>query len=211
MRLSKIFSNPRTPVRTNKSYVMKPFDKNITNILVSGGVGVIPTDTIYGLVGRAEMPSVVEKIYRIRKRNLHKPCIILISSYEDLKKFNIEISSKMRLFLETRRLWPGKVSIVFPSTDPRFEYLTRGTNGLSFRMPDIPELRDLLAQTGPLVAPSANREGDPPATTAESARAYFKDSVDFYVDGEELHGLPSTLIQIVDDEVVVLREGAVTF
>ena len=190
---------------------MKPFDKNIVNMLISGGVGVIPTDTIYGLVGRAEATSAVEKIYRIRKRNMHKPCIILISSYEDLKKFNIELSPEMRLFAEARRLWPGKVSIVFPSADPRFEYLTRGTNSLAFRMPDIPELRNLLAQTGPLVAPSANREGDPPADTADSARRYFKESVEFYVDGGELHSLPSTLIQIVDGKMVVLRDGAVPF
>lgn len=190
---------------------MKPFDKNIVDMLISGGVGVIPTDTIYGLVGRAETASAVERIYRIRKRNTHKACIILISSYEDLKKFNIELSSETRLFLEKRRVWPGKVSIVLPSTDPSFEYLTRGTNALAFRMPDIPELRDFLAQTGPLVAPSANREGDPPAITINSARDYFEDSVDFYVDGGELHSLPSTLIQIVDGKLVVLREGAVSF
>lgn len=188
---------------------MKNFDRNIVDVLVSGGIGIIPTDTIYGLVGRAEIVGTVERIYRIRKRNTHKPCIILISSYEDLKKFNIEISSETQLFLETRRLWPGKVSIVFPIADPRFEYLTRGTNSLAFRMPDIPELRDLLKQTGPLVAPSANREGDPPAATTDSAREYFKDSVDFYVDGEELRSLPSTLIQIVDGKPVVLRKGAV--
>ncbi len=187
---------------------MKPFDKNIVDMLISGSVGVIPTDTIYGLVGRAEAASTVERIYRIRKRNEHKPCIILISSYEDLKKFNIELSSEMRLFLEARRLWPGKVSIVFPSDDLRFEYLTRSTKSLAFRMPDTPELRDLLAQTGPLIAPSANREGDPPATTVGSARQYFKDSVEFYVDGGELHSLPSTLIQVSDGKMTVLREGA---
>ena len=190
---------------------MKPFDKNIVNMLISGGVGVIPTDTIYGLVGRAEVESAVEKIYRIRKRNMHKPCIILISSYEDLKKFNIELSPEMRLFVEARRLWPGKVSIVFPSTDLRYEYLTCGTHSIAFRLPDVPELRDLLAQTGPLIAPSANREGELPATTIDSARRYFKESVEFYVDGGELHSLPSTLIQIVDGKMVVLREGSVTF
>lgn len=187
---------------------MKPFDKNIADILISGGVGVIPTDTIYGLVGRAEMISTVERIYDIRKRNTHKPCIILISSYEDLNKFNIEISSETRLFLEEQRLWPGKVSIVFLSNDIRFEYLTRGTKSLAFRMPDVHELRDLLAQTGPLVAPSANREGDPPATTTDSAREYFKDSVDFYVDGGELHSLPSTLIQVSNGKITTLRKGA---
>ena len=171
-------------------------------------MGVIPTDTIYGLVGRAEIADTVEKIYRIRKRDTHKPCIILIASYEDLKKFNIELSSELQSLLETRRLWPGKVSIVFPSTNSRFEYLTRGTNSIAFRMPDIPELRELLAQTGPLIAPSANREGDPPAATVDVARQYFKDSVDFYVDGGELHSAPSTLIQIAGDKIVVLRKGA---
>ena len=190
---------------------MRPFHKNIIDILLSGGVGVIPTDTMYGLVGRGDIPSTVERIYTIRNRNIHKPCIVLITSYDDLKKFNIEIPVEIRMFLETHAIWPGKVSIIFPSSDSRFDYLARGTKSIAFRMPNLPELRELLTETGPLIAPSANREGNPPPKTVDAVRVSFKDSVDFYVDGGKLDSLPSTLIKFEDNKVVVIREGAMVF
>ena len=88
--------------------------------------------------------------------------------------------------------------------------MTRGTGTIAFRMPDIPELRDLLVQTGPLIAPSANTEGEPPALTVGDAKKYFGDEVDFYVDAGKLESLPSTLITFENGEPVVLRQGAVS-
>ncbi len=188
---------------------MAVFSEEVANILISGGIGIIPTDTIYGIVGRAEIPETVEKIYNIRKRDINKPCIILITAWEDLEKFNIEVSAETKAVIYGKRLWPGKVSIVLPSVDPRFNFLSRGTGSLAFRMPDSPELLALLKKTGPLVAPSANMSGELPATHIAMARESFKDSVDFYVDGGNMESLPSTLITFQANSPVVLREGAV--
>jgi len=65
--------------------------KKIIKILKEGGIGVLPTDTIYGLVGSALNKETVEMIYKIRKREKTKPFIILISSPKDLKIFEIKI------------------------------------------------------------------------------------------------------------------------
>jgi L-threonylcarbamoyladenylate synthase len=73
-----------------------------------------------------------------------------------------------------------------------------------------PPLKSLLEKTGPLLTTSANQPGKPPATTIQEAEAYFGGSVDFYVDGGDLSGRPpSTIIRVVDDEVEVIRQGAV--
>jgi L-threonylcarbamoyladenylate synthase len=61
-------------------------------LLKEGAIGVIPTDTIYGICTSAFNRKSVEKVYKLRKRNPNKPCIILISSLEDLKKFNIRLT-----------------------------------------------------------------------------------------------------------------------
>ncbi len=188
---------------------MKPFEEKIVDILKGGGVGVIPTDTLYGLVGRAETPEAVERIYKIRRRNSHKPCIVLISSIGDLARFHVETSADIKEFLDFHKVWPGKVSIVFPCVSPEFEYLTRGTKSIAFRIPDVPELRDLIDQVGPLIAPSANIEGERSATTVGFARISFEDHVDFYVDGGEQTSLPSTLITFQNHKMVILRQGAV--
>ncbi len=186
---------------------------NFVKMLKSGGVGVLPTDTIYGIVGSALSQKTVVKIYRLRKRNPQKPMIILLASAGDLKKFGVATDAKTKNVLA--RIWPGKVSIIL-SIAPRqraalkrFRYLHRGTKTLAFRMPKPVWLRKLLQKTGPLVAPSANIEGKPPALAIRAARKYFGRNVDFYVDAGRLGSKPSTLIKIEKGNVTVLRGGAI--
>jgi O-6-methylguanine DNA methyltransferase len=78
-------------------------------LLKEGAIGVIPTDTIYGICASAFNRKSVEKVYKLRRRNPNKPCIILISSFDDLKKFNVRLNSWQRKILE--KLWPGKISV----------------------------------------------------------------------------------------------------
>lgn len=173
----------------------------------NGRIGVIPTDTIYGLVCSALNPEAVERVYRVRNRKENKPCIVLISDVADLKRFNIKITEKLARTLDT--IWPGEVSVVLDCPDKRFTYLHRGTKTLAFRVPADQTLLDILKKTGPLVAPSANRGGEPHAQTVNEARTYFGDEVDFYLDGGKLIGRPSTLVKYEDGKLIVLREGAV--
>ena len=176
-------------------------------LIVNGKVGVIPTDTLYGLVGRAQDRETVERIYRLKGRQPNKPLIVLISSLDDLSKFKVKVNAKTKKVLE--KYWPGKVSVILPCPNQEFEYLHRGTKTLAFRLPDYPELTHLITQTGPLVAPSANPEGLPPAKNIKEAREYFGDEVDFYYAKGILKSLPSTLIEVRDGKIKVLREGAV--
>lgn len=181
--------------------------KDLPAIIRNGGVGVIPTDTIYGLVGKALDKKVVERIYKIKGRKPDKPLIILVSSLKDLELFNIDLDHKIKKLLS--KYWPGKVSIILPCPKKELTYLHRGTNTLAFRFPGFPELTNLIKQTGPLVAPSANPEGLKPASGVTDARNYFGNEVDFYVEGGSLKSEPSTLIAINKNTVEILRQGAV--
>lgn len=172
-----------------------------------GYIGVIPTDTIYGLVGFALLPETVERIYKVRKRSPDKPFIILISSIEDLKIFNIELNKNVLDILI--KVWPGKITVILPCLENKFEYLHRGTNKLALRFPDKPDLIELIKNTGPIVAPSVNFEGEFPAKNIEEAKKYFSKDVDFYVDEGDLISEPSTIIEIKDGEIVLIRKGAV--
>jgi L-threonylcarbamoyladenylate synthase len=80
---------------------------------------------------------------------------------------------------------------------------------LAFRFPKKEDLIELIKETGPIVAPSANSEGAVPAKNLDEARKYFGDEVDFYIDGGEIDSEPSTLVKIDGDKIEVLREGAV--
>lgn len=165
------------------------------------------TDTIYGLVGLALNPKTVERVYRLRQRDKNKPFIILIGSLADLVIFGINLGFYQKEIL--KKLWPGKVSIIFPCRKEKFRYLHRGGKTLSFRLPANKELLNLLITVGPLVAPSANPQGLKPAISIKEAEKYFGTKIDFYNDSGRLSGQPSTLIQIKNNKVIVLRMGAV--
>lgn len=181
--------------------------KDAVAILKAEGVGVIPTDTLYGLVGQALSKKAVKRIYALKGRNIKKPFIILIAAIRDLKLFNIKLDAETKNIL--KEIWPGKVSVILPCPEKNFFYLHRGKNTLAFRVPRKPTLQKLLKKTGPLVAPSANRESLKPAATIKEARVYFGDTVDFYVGaGKRLPLTPSSLIKIDKGRVVVKRQGA---
>ncbi|MFA5098609.1 MAG: L-threonylcarbamoyladenylate synthase [Candidatus Paceibacterota bacterium] len=181
-------------------------DKKIIQILNAGGIGVLATDTLYGLVGQALSKESIERIYRVRHRAPKKSSIVLISSLDDLKLFNIKINSGIKKQL--LKFWPGKVSIILPCPDKKFQYLHRGVKTLAFRLSKKKSLINLVKKTGPLVAPSANLEGEPPAETIKQAKKYFGDKIDFYADSGKISGRPSTLIKIEKGKMIILRKGA---
>jgi L-threonylcarbamoyladenylate synthase len=98
------------------------------------------------------------------------------------------------------------VSVILPCLSDSLSYLHRGTQSIAFRIPDDERVYDFLQKTGPLVAPSANPQGQEPAYTIEEARSYFSDRVDFYVDEGEKRAKPSTLISLVSGKPVILRK-----
>lgn len=181
--------------------------KDAIKNLRRGKIGIIPTDTLYGLVGQALEKKIVERIYDVRQRTPEKPLIILIAALDDLKLFGIKVDRQMKAILE--KYWPGQVSVILPCKYKKFHYLHRGTGGLAFRLPANESLREILLQTGPLVAPSANHEGKKPAINLAAARKYFGDRVDFYYGSGRLQSPPSTLIKIIRGKIEVMREGAV--
>ena len=110
------------------------------------------------------------------------------------------------------RAWPSAVTILLPirssSFATRFDYLHRGSGAIAFRVPALRSLRNLLARTGPLVAPSANYEGEKPTETIAEAKRYFGRSVQYYVDKGRITGEPSTIVTVRNGKIVVLRRGA---
>ena len=112
---------------------MEKINNPIIKILKSGGIGLFPTDTLYGLIGSALKPKTVKLIYQIRKRTPTKPLIILIGQESDLDLFGVKLTPGQRSLLAT--LWPGPVSVILLCSQAKFSYLHRGTKTLAFRLP----------------------------------------------------------------------------
>lgn len=181
------------------------YDHASDRLKLTGAVGVIPTDTVYGVVARASDEKAVSRLDELKKRE-GKPGTLIAADITQLE----DLGLKHRYLKAVGQFWPGSVSVVIPTSDPKLEYLHKGRMSLAVRIPAQKELRELLKKTGPLATSSANITGEPVAGTIDAARRYFGDQVDFYVDGGDLSGrVASTVVRIVDDAVEVLRQGAV--
>jgi len=168
-----------------------------------GVVGVLPTDTLYGLVCRASDKEAVQRLYLLKKRE-GKPGTVVAASAEQLATLGV----KARYLKAVEQFWPNAISVIVPCSE--LEYLHLGLFSLAVRIPRDPALVTLLEKTGPLLTTSANLPGEPQAANIQEVQAYFGDTVDFYVDGGDLsHRKPSTLIRIIDDAIEILRPGAV--
>lgn len=189
--MTKIFSSLNNP--------------QIVQLLSQGAVGVIPTDTVYGLVAHAQSRSAVERLYSLKPREL-APGTIAGASIKQFSELGLDTSSLAKI----HHLWPASLSVVIDAqASPLYLRQTRTT--LPVRIPDFAEIIQLLEQTGPLMTTSANTSGSPTSTSVQMAIDYFGDQVDFYVDGGDLGGrLPSTIVGFDDnEEIVVYRKGAV--
>jgi L-threonylcarbamoyladenylate synthase len=171
--------------------------------LLNKQIGVILTDTIYGIVGLALDENVIERIYKIKERNLKKPMIVLISSIDDLIDiFKINLDAEHINIL--KEFWPGKTSVILPCRE--YPFLHRGLNSLAFRIPQKKELIDLIKEVGPLVATSANKEGGLSAKNIIEAKQYFNNEVDFYIDEGECLSDASILVNLKNpNEIEILR------
>lgn len=174
-------------------------------IINKGGVGVIPTDTVYGLVARAEDPKAVARMYTLKNRD-HKPSTIIAANTEQLIKLGVDPAH----INKAKKWWPNPLSVETPLGED-LSYLHQGTRRQGFRVVSDEKVRYVLEKTGPLVTSSANHPGKPGSVTAHEAIAYFDNLVDFYIDGGDLSGrAPSTIIKITDSgDIEVVREGAI--
>lgn len=166
--------------------------------LLSGGVVVIPTDTVYGLAAHPDFPAAVERLYAIKQREAKKPIALLASDPAAVSRF-LKCSLDPVAERLATRYWPGPLTLVL--------------NGEGFRLPDHEWTRKLLASVGGVLrVSSANLSGQRPATDAPAALQDVGLSADLVIDGGvSPGGVASTVAKVEAGEITLLREGPVKF
>lgn len=168
----------------------------ITQTLNTGGIAVVRTDTLYGIIAKASNETAVEKVFKAKKRQPSKQCIILLASAQDAPAYTEQIAQ----YSEQSE---APTSVIVPaSTEP--SWLLRGGDSVAYRVVRDPFLKSVVAAVGPVIAPSANPESLAPAQTIEQARSYFGNHVQCYIDGGEvpLTVSASQIIQVQADGTI---------
>jgi L-threonylcarbamoyladenylate synthase len=177
-------------------------------ILKSGGLVAFPTDTVYGVGALAFDALAVESIYIAKDRPVEKAIPILLGGPEDLDKVTTEIppiAAKL-----AARFWPGALTLVVPKHSTLPEVVS-ATPTVGVRVPDHPVARALLCAAGPMAVTSANLSGEASPKTAEEVSRQLNGRIPLILDGGETPGgVPSTVVNCLGTEPVILREGPVT-
>ncbi len=193
--------NPEKPPRS--------IIESVIEVLRKGGVVVYPTDTVYGVGGDPFNENVIDRIFVIKRRS-GKPLPILVSSIDVVLEIAYVSDTALRLM---EYFWPGPLTLVLPLKEGKIpRKLTLGTGKIGVRMP-AHKIPLLLAKglTGAIIGTSANISGRPAPRTAEEALREIGELVDVVLDGGPTPGgLPSTVVEVIDDKIRVLREGPIS-
>ena len=177
--------------------------------LVSGGIVVYPTETLYGLGADACSEDALRRLAALKGRDAGKPISVLVSSRAMLLEMVASLSEAAERLMA--RFWPGALTLVLPARSRVSTILTGGRGTIGVRISSHPAASALAAELGrPVTATSANPGGVDPAMEVSRARSYFGPRVDVYLDGGPAPGGPgSTVIVLAGYRAVLIREGAI--
>ncbi|MBM5792885.1 MAG: L-threonylcarbamoyladenylate synthase [Cyanobacteria bacterium K_DeepCast_0m_m1_088] len=138
--------------------------------LQTGGAALLPTDT---LVALAALPQYAGQIWQLKQRPPDKPLILMGADLAQLQQHTPGVQWPAQALKLAARHWPGALTLVLPARGDLVTWLNPGGASLGLRVPACPMAQELLGLSGPLATTSANRSGQPAATTAAAAAASF--------------------------------------
>jgi L-threonylcarbamoyladenylate synthase len=194
--------------------MIEPADaETFSRCIAVGGVAVFPADTVYGLACEPDLEDAVRRLYFLKHRRPDRPAAVMFFSLDLALAALPELGPRTRAALEA--LLPGAVTLLLPN--PRRRYpLACGPDPatLGLRVPDWPEaLAGLGAVRWPVLQSSANLTGETEARTLDAVPESIREAADLVLDGGELPGTPSTVVDLRafedQDAWAITREGAV--
>ena len=172
-----------------------------------GELVVLPTDTVYGVAADAFSARAVQGLLDAKGRGRQSPPPVLVAGIATLRALVAEVPEPVERLVEA--FWPGGLTIVLPS-QPSLSWDLGDTHGtVAVRMPLHRVALALLELTGPMAVTSANRTGQPPATTVDEAVDQLGDAVRVYLDGGPTSSAASTIVDVTGAVPRVLRAGPV--
>ena len=178
--------------------------REASKTVISGGVIVYPTETVYGIGANALDEQAILRVFQIKKRPISMPIFLAVSSLEMLDRV-AELEANDREILE--RLMPGPVSVLVRRKSVVPNVLTAGSPLVGIRFPDHEAALRIIDAAGPITSTSANRTGLPSPACVEEVSSEIADRVEMVLDGGKCKfGQPSTLLDLTNRKIV--RPGA---
>ena len=182
--------------------------ETVARILRAGGLVAFPTETVYGLGASATDAVAIAALFHAKGRPADNPMIVHVDDIEEMSRCAV-IDRRVETLVA--RFMPGPLTLVLPGR-PAIPSIARGgLPTVAVRIPDHPLALHLIAEAGPLVAPSANRSGRPSPTRAAHVMADLAGRIDAVIDGGPCRvGIESTVLDLSGATPQILRPGRIT-
>jgi len=179
-------------------------------LLKSGAVLAVPTETVYGLAVKFDHASAIEKLLCLKSRKAKSDDKILTLMLADVTE--IENYARLSPFAKAiaHQHFPGELTMVLPKSPQLKNCYFDHLISIGIRIPNHPYMLSLLSLTGPLLVTSANRRGLKPCIASKDVEQELPE-VDAIVTGEADGSLPSTVVSVIDSKIKILRQGSLTF
>ncbi|GAA5520470.1 threonylcarbamoyl-AMP synthase [Aliifodinibius salicampi] len=177
-------------------------------LIKKGELIAFPTETVYGLGADAWNPSAVQKVFTQKGRPSDNPLIVHVASTSMVHEFTDDVSEDAQKLIQ--KFWPGPLTLIFKKKSEVLDLVTAGLDTVAIRWPSHPLSQELIANTGALVAPSANSSGKPSPTKPQHVREDFGEDFPVIDAGETAIGLESTVLDVSKEPYLIYRPGAVT-
>ena len=179
-------------------------DKELLEVLEKGEIAILPTDTVYGIHADATNVAAIKRVDEAKKSD--KPHLMLVSSIKMLEEYTLEISDLQRKLIN--KYWPNTLTILFKKNYKISDELTKGSEYVGVRMPKNDFLIELINEfKKPLLSTSANITNKEVITNTSLIEEELKNKISYIYDVGELGNISSTLIKVVDNKIIFLREG----
>ncbi len=176
--------------------------------LKSEKIGIIPTDTVYGLIGIAASQAVKQKIYKIKQRSFAKSLVVQVGRNYDLTKIAKNISIEAKKLMQN--FSPGALTLIFEASHEFKQKYAWEIETVAVRIPRHNLLLQILESLNePVFITSANISGFDSVNNLNQLKIIFK-NVDFIVDdGEKYETVPSTIVDVSKEKIAIVREGVI--
>lgn len=193
-------------VVANKDSIQEAAD-----LIKSGELVVLPTETVYGLGANALDDRAVAKIFKAKNRPNFNPLIIHVNDVKTASQY-VEMDARAQKIADA--FWPGPLTLILPKKESGgiSDLVSAGLPTLAVRAPSHKVMRDVIQKSGvPIAAPSANASGEPSATTPKHVAESLGDNVSYILAAGTCDvGLESTVLDLSSEIPVILRPGAIT-
>lgn len=179
----------------------------ICDVIQKGGIVAFPTETVYGVGIHFNDEEALERLMEAKNRDYSKAITLMVADKADISQYAY-ISPQAQKMID--QFMPGMITLIFKKKESVHDSMTNGKSTIGIRIPDSEFVLSLLKMVGPMLVTSANLSQHSNTTSTQEVLNQLDGRIDLVVDGKTSDNIASTVVDVSQDEIKILRAGKIT-